>query len=352
MNPRQRLLLYAGAGLLIVIAAATWWRSRTVPLVLTGIVTTGDIVVSPQVDGQVGKLLVQEGDSVSKGQLLAVITPAELAADQAFYAHSAEGNKGEVRQSEAALRYEERQVTGRVTEAQANLAASIARQSEAAATRDEAKRSLDRVVALAKDGVTTGQEVDAAKTAFAVAQARFDAAQKQVEAQRAALALAQSNTDQVVMQREALGSARQRQAAGAAQATKASVRLGYTELRAPVSGIVDVRAVREGEFVNAGQPVVTLINQDDLWVRADIEESYIEQVRIGDTLTVRLPSGQERQGVVFYRGADAAFATARDVSRSKRDVRTFEIRLRVDNKDRRLAVGMTAQVLFAVGRES
>jgi HlyD family secretion protein len=47
---------------------------------------------------------------------------------------------------------------------------------------------------------------------------------------------------------------------------------------------------------------------------------------------------------VFYRGADAGFATQRDVSRTKRDIKTFEIRLRVDNRDRRLAVGMTAYV--------
>jgi len=109
---------------------------------------------------------------------------------------------------------------------------------------------------------------------------------------------------------------------------------------------VDVRAVREGEIVNPGQPVVTLINPDDLWIRADVEESYIDRVRLGDTLTVRLPSGVERPGTVFFRGLDAAFATQRDVSRTKRDIKTFEIRLRVDNRDRRLAVGMTAYVLL------
>ncbi|HXI30498.1 MAG TPA: hypothetical protein VNG89_18800, partial [Vicinamibacterales bacterium] len=75
---------------------------------------------------------------------------------------------------------------------------------------------------------------------------------------------------------------------------------------------------------------------------------YIDRVRLGDALTVRLPSGVERPGTVFYRGADAAFATQRDVSRTKRDIKTFEVRLRVDNKDRRLAVGMTAYVLLPV----
>ena len=99
-------------------------------------------------------------------------------------------------------------------------------------------------------------------------------------------------------------------------------------------------------MVNPGQPVITLINPDDLWVRADVEETYIDRVKLGDKLTVRLPSGEERQGAVFYRGVDAGYATQRDVSRTKRDIKTFEIRLRLDNKDRKLAVGMTAYVLL------
>ena len=53
-------------------------------------------------------------------------------------------------------------------------------------------------------------------------------------------------------------------------------------------------------------------------------------------------------GTVFYRAMDAGFATQRDVSRTKRDIKTFEIRLRVDNKDRRLAVGMTTYVELPV----
>ena len=122
--------------------------------------------------------------------------------------------------------------------------------------------------------------------------------------------------------------------------------IAFANVVSPVDGVVDVQPVRQGEVVNSGQTLLTLIDQDDLWVRADIEETYIDRVRIGDTLTVRLPSGQERTGTVFYRRADASFATQRDVSRTKRDIKTFETRLRVDNKDRRLAVGMTVYVLL------
>jgi HlyD family secretion protein len=148
----------------------------------------------------------------------------------------------------------------------------------------------------------------------------------------------------VAIRKSQVASNRQQEAAAAAQRAKADVRLGYAEIHAPIDGIVDVRAALPGEVVTPGQPVVTLINQDDLWVRVDVEETYIDRVRVGDKLTVRLPSGAELQGTVFYRGADAGFATQRDVSRTKRDIKTFEVRLRVDNKDRRLAVGMTAYV--------
>jgi hypothetical protein len=61
-------------------------------------------------------------------------------------------------------------------------------------------------------------------------------------------------------------------------------------------------------------------------------------------MLVRLPSGAEREGLVFYRGVDADYATQRDVNRSKRDIKTFEFRLRVDNRDRSLWPGLTAYV--------
>jgi HlyD family secretion protein len=134
--------------------------------------------------------------------------------------------------------------------------------------------------------------------------------------------------------------------AAGAQKSKADVRLGYTEVRAPISGVVAVLAARQGEVISVSQPILTLINPDDLWVRADVEETYIERIRLGDSLTVRLPFGTERRGTVFYRAVDADYATQRDVSRSKRDIKTFEIRLRLDNGDRRLWPGLTAYVLL------
>ena len=304
--------------LLAAISTIGWLKVRHAgpdDLVLTGVITTNDVIVSSQVSGRLSRLLVTEGAAVQPNDVIATLAPGELQADRAFYARSAEA------------------VAAQVEAARAELAAAVAQDSEARANLSNAQRVFDRQQALVAAGGVTEQEVDASRTALTVARARLDAAERQVANRQSGLTASQ-----------------QQQAAASAQTAKANVRLTYTEITAPSAGVVDVRAARVGEVVSAGQPIVTLVNPDSLWVRADIEETYIDRVRLGDTLTVRLPSGAERRGTVIYRGVDADFATQRDVSRTKRDIKTFEVRLRVDNSDRRLAVGMTSYVLLPVPR--
>ena len=336
------VLLSAGAG--------TYAYRHRAPdaIVLTGIVTTNDVIVSSQIAGQIGQLLTNEGDAVKKGQLVAVIVPDELKADTAYFAQNVEGMSSQIRESEAALRLQQRQTVDQIRQAESTLASIEAQVESAVADVDQARLTYTRTQSLSQQGVVSPQELDAARTALTASQAKLDALRKQVEAQRATVALARSNAEQISVRRSQVQTSEHMKQAASAQSTKAGVRLRYTEIHAPIDGVVDVRAARVGEVVSPGQPIVTLINPDDLWVRADIEESYIDRVRLGDTVTVRLPSGVERQGTVFYRGSDAGFATQRDVSRTKRDIKTFEVRLRVDNTDRRLAVGMTAYVLMPV----
>jgi len=342
IRPLILLLIVAGGGYYY------YQSTRPMPLILTGIVTTNDVVVSPQIAGRIDQLNVQEGDQVKSGEMLAVLEPGELEQDQAFYAAGVEGASSQVAESAAALRFQERQVDDQIRQSEANLAATEAQQMAAQAELENAKVSFGRAQQMLKTGVISQQEVDQAQTNYQVAQSKIDSLAKQIDAQKAAVALARSTADQVTIRRSQLSTNEKQQKAAAAQRAKANVRLGYTELRAPIDGIVDVRAVREGEVVTPGQAVLTLINPDDLWVRANVEETYIDRVRMGDKLNVRLPSGAVLQGTVFYRGVEAAFATQRDVSRTKRDIKTFEIRLRVDNSDRRLAVGMTAYVELPV----
>lgn len=335
--------------LLALVAVASWgaysYANRPpTSLTLTGIVTTNDVIVSPQIAGQVSQLLAKEGDEVKRDQLLAVMRPDELKAETTYYAQNVEGLSSQVRESEAALRFQQRQMADQIAQSESTLASTEAQAKAAAADLENARLIYTRTQNLSRQGVISPQELDQARTGFTAAQAKLDALNKQAEAQRATVAMARSNAEQVSLRRSQVQTNEHMQAAAAAQRTKADVRLKYTEIKAPTDGVIDVRAVREGEFVNPGQAIVTLINLDDLWVRVDIEESYIDRIRVGEKLTVRLPSGVEREGTVIYRGVDAAFATQRDVSRTKRDIKTFEVRLRLDNADRRLAVGMTAYV--------
>jgi RND family efflux transporter MFP subunit len=250
-------------------------------IVLTGVVTTDDVIVSPQMGGQLQQLLVNQGDLVKANQLVGVIKPEEQQANADFYASSQLQYAAQVKQAEADL--------------------------------ENARLTLQRDEPLFKSQAVSEQDYDQSRFAYQAALMRVESLKKQTEA-------------------------------AAAQQQRAKVQLGYTQVLAPIEGIVDTRVALQGEVVNAGQPIVTLINQDDLWVRADVEETYIDSIRIGQTMEVKLPSGQTREGTVFYRGVDADYATQRDVSWTKRDIKTFEVRLRCDNRDRALAVGMTAYV--------
>lgn len=318
--------------------------NRSNGIVLNGIVTTHEVNVSPQIQGRLIQLPVKEGDTVKAGQLLAVIDPQELKADQSFYAHSVQGAAAQVEESEAALKFQEAQTRDQIRQAEASLAATDARRAEAESNRDLARVNYERTKALFEKNVAAAQSLDQARSALDAAQAEVESMKKQVDAQRAALALARSNEEQVTVRLKQVLAGRRQLAAAGAQEKKAQVRLDYTEVRAPVDGVIAVLVARSGEMVNANQPVLTIINPDDLWIRADVEETYFDRIRLGDTLQFRLPSGAVRKGTVFYRGVDADYATQRDVSDIKRDIKTFEIRLRADNSDRRLWPGLTAYV--------
>ncbi len=269
--------------LIVIVAVVAYvvYNRPTNAIVLTGVVTTDEVIVSPEISGRLEQLYVDVGDTVTNGQLLARLQPEQWRADVAFYSSS------------------EASSTAALAQAQADL--------------ENSRLNFERMQGLYSNNVESIQNFDAARTTYNAAKARVDAAEKQIQA-------------------------------AAAQHEKAKVYLAYTKILSPTNGIVNTRAALQGEVVNIGQAIVTLINQDNLWVRADVEETYVDRIRLGDKFQVRLPSGATREGTVFFRGVDADYATQRDVSRTKRDIKTFEIRLRCDNSDRALAVGMTAYV--------
>jgi HlyD family secretion protein len=332
--------------ILAVIVGAVYWNTFHHPksIVLTGIVTTDEVQVSAEISGRLQQMLVREGDVVTNGQLLAEIRPAEWKADVAFNKGSTAQSAALVVEAEADLKFQEAQTSNQISQAEANLAAAKAQVVQAQADLENADLINKREEGLFNRGVDSRQTYDQTRTTFQADSARVESLNKQVLAAESAVALAQANSEETAARRAAVQASTASLEAAKAEGEKADVHLSYTQIHAPIDGIVDTRVALMGEVVNPAQPIVTLLNQDDLWVRADVEETYILNVKLGDHMPVRFPSGDTRDGVVFFRGIDADFATQRDVSRSKRDIKTFQIRLRCDNKDRRLAVGMTAYV--------
>ncbi len=343
MKRRVRLV----AILLVVVVAIVAGFLLTRPpsrITLTGMVTTDQVIVGSEIQGRLQHLLVREGDTVTNHQLVAVIQPQEQKADMEFFVKTEQQSEWQVAQAEADLRYQEIQTTNQIQQAIANFEAAQAQVTQAEADAENARLTADRQQNLFRQKVEPPQVYDQARTTYESAKARVEATRKQAQAAESAVALAKANAEQVTARRAALEMNMQQLAAAKAQKQKAKVRLDYTEIRAPIDGTIDVRAALQGEVVNPGQAIVTLINPDNLWVRVDVEETYIDRIRLGSKYPVILPSGAELEGTVFYRSAAGDYATQRDVSRTKRDIKTFEVRLRCDNHDRRLAVGMTAYV--------
>ncbi len=345
-----RRLLYLILILALAAGGIYFYRTMNRPqgLMLTGIVTTHEVYLSPQIQGRISQLLVKEGDTVTAGQLVAVIDPQELKADRLFYARTEQGAAAQVEEDEAALKYQETLTRDQIRQAEAALTAAEAQAREVLAEVELDRVNLERSESLFKKQVLSAQALDQARTSYETSKARADSLRKLVDAQSATVAVARANENQITVRLKAVQASRTQVLAAAAQKSKADVRLSYTEVRAPINGIVAVLAARQGEVLSVSQTIVTLIDPDDLWVRADVEETYIDHIRLGDSLTVRLPSGVEQAGTVFYRAVVAEFATQRDVSRSKRDIKTFEIRLRLDNKDRHLWPGLTTYVMLPV----
>ena len=312
----------------------------------TGIIMGNDYIASPLVQGRLDRLLVQEGSFVKKGQLIAEIDPRDLQAARDSAAANIRTFQARLEQSQETRAMDDQQTAAAVKQAEAAVTAARAQLEQAKTTLALNEITDQRDEGLFKEGVLTAQERDTAQQNYLGSQANVKALADQVRVAEGQLAVAKANRREVVVQQDDIAATRAQIAQAMAQENQAQTLLGYTEVYAPSDGVVSVRVARQGETVQAGGPIVTVLDLDHLWVQADVEETYIDQIAFGQRLRVRLPSGNILEGTVFYKGAESDFATQRDVSRTKRDIVTFEVKVAIPNQERRLFAGMTAYVLL------
>ena len=349
MNQRNRF----GVLLLIILLVAVGYYFATTRrdkgLVLVGTVDAKQVIVSAKIQGRIENLPVDEGTVVKQGDLIAQLDTAELEAQKRAAEATIRSLQSQVSGTRATEQMTKGSTTSDVQNAQAQLNAARASLHEAQANLGQTEADSKRTVSLADQGIASQQDKDRAQFTLAAARARVQSLQDQVHSAQAALEAAQARTHNTRAAESTVASTRAQMNSAQAQLAEIEARLSYTRVVAPVSGVVTVRAALQGEVVNPGEPIVTIVDLSETWVRAAIPETQEARVKVGDTLQVRMPGGETVPGKVLFKSTEGDYATQRDVSRMKRDIKTVGLKLRIDNQAMKYVIGMTAEVLVPPG---
>ena len=344
MNARNRVFLVLG---LLMVGSLVWYLltvRQAGDLQLIGTVDANEVLVSSKIQGRIQKLTVDEGQDVKAGQLIALIESDDLTDAQRAAEATAESQQfklGETVESERQTRGEVGSATANA-EAQVKSAQAALMQAQAQLARQQADST--RTIALAQQQIMSAQAKDESVASLQAAHAAVDAARENVSAAEAALREARAHEVLASVAARTVEQTRGEAANASALAQQAKVQAGYAQIFAPISGKVNVRVARQGEVVAAGGTIVTIMDLTETWIYAPLPETEADAVQLGDSLRVVMPSGASVEGKVIAKAAEADFATQRDVNSMKRDIKTVQIKLSIDNAGERFVPGMTAEV--------
>jgi HlyD family secretion protein len=314
-------------------------------LELIGTVDANEVLVSAKIPGRIQTLLVEEGQQVQAGQLIAVIESDDLAAARAAAEATVSTEQQKLNETVETEQQTRGETSSQTVNAQAQVGAAQAALAQAEANLAKQQADTQRTVALAKQGIMSAQSSEEAVAALQADQAAVESAKENIAAAQAALRQAHAHELQATAAARTVASTRGMVQNAKALADQASVEIGYSKVYSPVTGKVDVWAARQGEVVTMGQTIVSIMDLSQTWVYAPIPETQADSVQLGDSLRVVLPSGANVQGKVIVKSAEADFATQRDINGSrKRDIKTIRLKLLIDNPGEKFVPGMTADV--------
>lgn len=301
--------------IIVVVAAAAWgiWYLVT----QAGRVETDNAYVGADVaqvtalvSGPVAEVRVSGTQTVKKGDVLVVLDDADARVDVA----TAEAALVQAQQRFGQAAAQVGSARAKLASRGADIAQARARLAEANAGLERARVELARREALAGSGAVSGDELSAARAAYATARASRDLAAAGIVSAQATSASADSD----VAASEALVRGTDIATApdvAASRARLAGARLGLarTVIRAPIDGVVTNRQVQVGQRIAAGAPIMTLVPVASAYVDANFKESQLRGVKPGQR--VKLTSDYYGGSVVFHGrvvgfsgGTGAAFA--------------------------------------------
>ena len=221
--------------------------------------------VTPKIGAPVRRFLVNRGDHVKQGQLLAVLENRDLVA-------AALTGKGQYGQAESNLRSTEAaSVPEQVIKAQTDLAS-------AREALDAAKKLVDSREQLFKAGALARRQVDEAQVGYAQAKGQFDTAEQHLKAL------------QEVSKEEQIKTAAAQVEAARGQYESAQAQVAYSEVRSPLTGVVTDRPLYPGEMANPGSPLLTVMDMSSVVARVNMAEEQAKGLKVGDEATMT-PAG-------------------------------------------------------------
>lgn len=241
-----------------------WWVSAS------GKVSTDDarvksniVNISAKVSGQVQEMRVKEGDTVEAGQVLAKVDSKALE----IQVEQAKANLASAQAKLASLQAGSR--PQQVAQSQAGV-------QQTAASLENARKNYERAAELYEEGAMSAQQRDTALTALQVAEAQHKAASESYS-----LVAEGASAEDIQFA--------QAQVAQAAAALKsAQLQLDNSTIVSPVSGVIAKKAVDEGEIIAVGQPLFSITNPADSWIEANIEETSIGKIQLGQPVDVNV----------------------------------------------------------------
>jgi HlyD family secretion protein len=335
------VVLFAGAALYFF-----FFTEHNDGLMFEGIVDANQVVVSPKVQGILERLNVDEGSSVEAGQVIATLDTAELNANLQADQASVGNLRALLAQAQSNYQLALTETAGDLAGAQAKLAMAKAQLEQSRSQLERVRSDFQRTEALSTRGVSAKQDLDHWTADLRTQQATVDAQTEQVRAAEADLVHAQAGQYRKSAAKSAVESTQAQLRNAESELLAAQARLRYTQVVAPISGVVSVLVARQGEVVGPSAPIATLIDPRSTWVRVGIPENYADHVTVGEKLSIQLPSGSLVQGTVLTKGVEGDFATQFDLNQLNRAIRSVALKISVPNPGLTLTPGMTAKVLF------
>lgn len=321
----------------IIAAYLLLYGEKTAPefVETTGVVEATEAELASKIPGRIDWLCCREGDSVASGAVAVRLDAREL------QARLLEGRAAATVANEAIAeaRIARENAVAERESAVSAVEAAKAEVDRAAALYQEARENMDRAERLFKDGYIAKRDLDSARAAHDSNLALLNSARARARSVEASLRSA-TVAIRAAEARTATSQARSQEAA--AQVRVFEAQLQDTEIHSPVTGIISYKAFEVGEYVTPGAAIYNVYASGDIWTRVDIEETRIQNIAIGSRAVITpAGGGREFAGSVAEIGELGGFATQRDVTRGRSDIKTFRVKIRVENGEGLLKPGMT-----------